>query len=346
MRPGSSSPVPLAGQAPSFVLSGRGTSVAPLLFYLSLPGTANRQLQNRRTISFFHTISFLQRNATVNLSRTEPKPKARTLKARGAPVDGARARLSQPGREQLEARIAELEAELRARDDFLAVAAHELRNPMTPIRGRIELLLARARRTPETVPKGIVQGLERLERLVEAYIRRATVLLEVSRINADNLALQFAEIDLSALVRQAAMSMLPAAERAGCRVRLKLQEGVVGRCDQTAIEQILENLLSNAIRYGCGQPIEVALSSDGEKARLSVRDEGIGIPGPDQPQIFERFRRLNRDSTNGGFGVGLWITRQLVQAMQGEVLVSSNPGAGSTFAVTLPLPARDQADAG
>ncbi|HEX4147750.1 MAG TPA: ATP-binding protein, partial [Pirellulales bacterium] len=129
------------------------------------------------------------------------------------------------------------------------------------------------------------------------------------------------------------------------RVRLKLQEGVVGHCDETAMEQILENLLSNAIRYGCGQPIEIALSSTGEQARLSIRDQGIGISAHDQAQIFERFRRLNRDSTKGGFGVGLWITRQLVQAMQGEIAVSSDPGAGSTFAVILPLSARDQADA-
>jgi signal transduction histidine kinase len=281
----------------------------------------------------------------VGLSRTGQRGNGGRRKARSAPLNGSAGCGPSPRQEELlEARVAELEAELRARDDFLAIAAHELRNPMTPIRGRIELLLASARRAPEAVPKGIVQGLERLERLVDAYIRRATVLLDVARINADNLALQSAEVDLSALVRRAAMSMLPAAERAGCRFRLKLQEGVVGRCDETALEQILENLLSNAVRYGSGRPIEVALSSDGEKARLAVRDEGIGIPASDQTQIFERFRRLNRASTNGGFGVGLWITRQLVEAMQGEIVVSSNPGAGSTFAVTLPLPARDQAD--
>jgi signal transduction histidine kinase len=261
------------------------------------------------------------------------------------PVDSSPTCGSASGREKLlEARIAELEAELRARDDFLAIAAHELRNPMTPIRGRIELLLASARRMPEAVPKGIVQGLERLERLVEAYIGRATVLLDVARIHADNLALHAAEVDLSALVRHAATSMLPAAERAGCPVRLSVEEGVIGSCDETAMEQVLENLLSNAIRYGCGRPIEVGLSSNGEKAELSVRDQGIGIADSDQAQIFERFRRLHRTNTKGGFGVGLWITRQLVQAMQGEIVVSSNPGAGSTFAVTVPLPARDQAD--
>jgi signal transduction histidine kinase len=261
-------------------------------------------------------------------------------------VDPPPIHLSQADRELvLRARIAELEAELRARDDFLAIAAHELRNPMTPIRGRIELLQVRARRTPEAVPKWVVQGLERLEKLVDAYIRRATILLDVSRINSDNLFLQPAELDLSALVRQIVMGVTPAAERAGSRISLEVQDGIICHCDETATEQILENLLSNAIRYGSAQPIEIVFSTDGNNAQLSVRDQGIGISQRDQARIFERFLRLDRTNTNGGFGVGLWITRQLVHAMEGEIVVSSKPGAGSTFIVTLPLSPRDQANA-
>src|ERR1700731_5045460 len=125
--------------------------------------------------------------------------------------------------------------------------------------------------------------------------------------------------------------MSPAAERAGCRVGLNVQEGVPGRFDATAMEQILENLLSNAIRYGPGQPIEVALTSDSDLARLSVRDEGIGISDRDQAQIFERFHTLGRKGDKNGFGVGLWITRQLVRARRGEIAVSSNGGGGPTF---------------
>jgi two-component system OmpR family sensor kinase len=243
----------------------------------------------------------------------------------------------------LEARIAELEDALRARDDFLAAAAHELRNPMTPIGAQIELLLARARRKPQTVPEGTVQGLERLERSVDAYVRRATALLEVSRIDSGNLDLKAAEVDLSALVRRVATGMIPAARRAGCRLRLSVPEGITGRCDAAAVEQILGNLLSNAIRYGAGRPVEVALAGDGATARLSVRDEGIGISESDQARLFERFRRLGRKSANGGFGMGLWIARRLVQAMQGEITVASAPGIGSTFTVTLPL-SWDEAD--
>jgi two-component system, OmpR family, sensor kinase len=246
---------------------------------------------------------------------------------------------------QLQARVAELEAELRARDDFLAIAAHELRNPMTPIRGRVELLLDSARRTPDAVPQWIVQGLERLERLVDAYIRRATILLDVARLNSDNLALRYTPLDLSAIVRRAASGMAPAAERAGSRLSLKVQDGITGHGDETAMEQILENLLSNAIRYGCAQPIKVTLGRDGDAARLSVCDRGIGISESDQAQIFERFWRLDPATTNGGFGVGLWVTRRLVHAMRGDIAVSSKPGTGSTFIVTLPLPSDKQANA-
>jgi signal transduction histidine kinase len=139
------------------------------------------------------------------------------------------------------------------------------------------------------------------------------------------------------LVRRVATNMIPLAERAGCPVCLRVQEGIAGQCDAMAVEQVSENLLSNAVRYGPGRPIEVALGSDGHEIQLSVRDEGIGISERDQAQIFKRFHTLPRASPNGGFGVGLWVTRQLVRAMQGEIRVSSNPGVGSTFIVKLPL---------
>ena len=207
------------------------------------------------------------------------------------------------GREAaLEARITDLQQELRARDDFLAIAAHELRNPMTPISAQIELLLSKVLETAEGGLTAVVQDLKRLERLVDAYLRRAAVLLEFSRISSGSLRLDVAEVNLSALVRKIAVNIMPLAERAACSVRLTVQEGIAGQCDAMAVEQVLENLLSNAVRYGPGRPIEVALESDGHVARLSVRDEGIGISERDQTRIFDRFHTLPRISSNGGFG--------------------------------------------
>jgi two-component system OmpR family sensor kinase len=241
----------------------------------------------------------------------------------------------------LEAHLAELEAQVRARDEFLAIAAHELRNPMTPIAAWVELLLGIARREPSGIPPQMLHGLERLERLVEAYVRRATTFLDVSRISSQNLQLTFTELDLSSLVRDTVTAMLPAAENAGCRVSLAIQQNVTGSLDRTAVEQIVENILSNAIRYGAGQPISVTLSGgNSSTAQLTIRDQGMGISEADQARIFDQFQRAKANNTAGGFGVGLWITRQLVLAMAGEISVTSKVGCGSTFIVLLPLKGR------
>jgi signal transduction histidine kinase len=236
----------------------------------------------------------------------------------------------------LEERIAELEDELKARDNFLAIAAHELRNPMTPISAQVELLLSRARNSDKVLPNEVAQGLEQLHKSIEAYMRRATTLLDVSRITSGNLRLQIAETDLSGLIRQVTTNLLPMAERAGCQIRLNVEDGVVAQCDRMAMEQILENLLSNAIRYGSGRPIEITLRRDGCMTQLSVGDQGIGISEEDQARMFEYFHNLRR-TPKGGFGVGLWVTHQIIRTMEGEITVSSSPGKGSVFSVRLPL---------
>lgn len=235
----------------------------------------------------------------------------------------------------LETRIAELEQQLEILNDFLAIAAHELRNPMTPISAQLELLVAKAPQSGGGL--GLVKGLKRLEQLVDAYLRRTTLLLEVSRIRSGTLQLQIAPVNLSSLVREVADRMMPLADRAGCSLDLTLEEGLILRCDAMAMEQVLENLLSNAVRYGPGGPIEITLSRDGGLGRLSVRDEGVGIAESERSTIFEPFHTVRQINGAGGFGVGLWVARRLVSAMQGEIAVSSTPGAGSIFTVKLPV---------
>jgi len=242
-----------------------------------------------------------------------------------------------PREAALETELIEAKAQLRARDEFLAIAAHELRNPMTPIAAWVELLIAQAGRRSSPIPPEILKGLERLEYLVHAYLRRATTLLDVSRISTGNLQLTPAEINLSSLVQETVSAMTPAAETAGCALHFTVQDGVSGSFDRTAVEQVIENIVSNAIRYGAGRPISIAFTGDGNSAWLVVTDQGIGISKADQVRIFEQFQRVADNNTTGGFGVGLWITKQLVLAMRGSISVSSKPGAGSTFTVTLPL---------
>jgi signal transduction histidine kinase len=233
--------------------------------------------------------------------------------------------------------VAELQRAVTARDDFIAIAAHELRNPMTPILGLAEHLLIAARRPDRGCAAPVASGLERLGRSVEEFITRATTIMDVSRITSGTYRAELSATDLSALVREAAQRYEVLAEKAGCRLDVSIEDGVAGTLDQLAVGQITDNLLSNAIKYGAGAPIEISLVRDGATARLTVTDHGIGIPAADQARLFERFERAVTRRQTGGFGIGLWLSRQLATAMRGEISVSSVPGEGSTFTLLLPL---------
>jgi two-component system, OmpR family, sensor kinase len=233
--------------------------------------------------------------------------------------------------------VVELAQAVRARDEFIAIAAHELRNPMTPILGYAEHLLAVGRRPESECPDVIIVGLERLVSLIGEYIKRATTLLDVSRITAGKLCAELSLVELSGVMRQAVERHRPEAERCGCRLKPSIEDNVSGLLDQLAVEQIADNLLSNAIKYGAGEPIEVSLGRHGAQAQLTVRDYGIGISEEDQARIFDAFERAVTRREHGGFGIGLWVVRQLVDIMHGEIHVTSCPAEGSTFTVILPL---------
>jgi signal transduction histidine kinase len=230
--------------------------------------------------------------------------------------------------------IEELRREIAARDEFIAVAAHELRNPMTPIVALVQLLVARAHR--EEASPALLSGLQTLESAVEHYVRRATTLLEITRITAGNLRLTPASFDLSELVRERSRHYELLAQRAGTGLACQAQGPVVGTWDRLAIEQILDNLLSNAIRYGDSKPVSVELDSSEDSVVLRVIDRGIGIRIEDRERIFERFERAAGAKRDGGFGIGLWLTHKLVQAQAGMLELHSEIGAGSTFTVKLP----------
>jgi two-component system OmpR family sensor kinase len=240
--------------------------------------------------------------------------------------------------ENHDARLAaELAQAVRARDEFIAIAAHELRNPMTPILGYAEYLLAVGRRPESACPEAIIVALARLVSLIGDYIKRATTLLDVSRITAGTLRAELSLVELSGVMRQAVERHRPEAERSGCRLRPSIEDNVSGLLDRLAVEQIADNLLSNAIKYGAGEPIEVLLVRHGARAKLTVRDRGIGISQADQARIFDAFERAVTRREHGGFGIGLWVVRQLVDTMHGEIHVTSRRAKGSTFTVTLPL---------
>jgi two-component system OmpR family sensor kinase len=233
--------------------------------------------------------------------------------------------------------IEELREAVRVRDEFVAIAAHELRNPMTPILMHVGLLLAIARTPNRCRPEVITPRLEQLEMAITEFVRRSTALLDVSRIAAGNVRIEVAEVNLSTLVRAVVSRMALAAGRARCRLDEELQEDVVGMWDPLALEQVAENLLTNATKFGAGHPIAVILRSDRQTAELIVRDEGIGISEEDRARVFQRFERAVTQREHGGFGIGLWLANQLVVAMGGTIIIESVLGKGTTFTVMLPL---------
>lgn len=165
-------------------------------------------------------------------------------------------------------------------------------------------------------------------------VRLVDTLLDVSRIKSGRLDIEYAEVDLVAVAKSVVQQLEPIAD--GVPVRLQAPATLVGRWDPLRVEQVVSNLLSNALKYGDGKPVDVDISLDGDCAHINVTDGGIGIPSDMVQRLFARFERLTPDHRRGGFGLGLWITRQIVTAFGGTIDVRSELGKGSTFSVALP----------
>ncbi|WNG38184.1 PAS domain S-box protein [Archangium violaceum] len=228
----------------------------------------------------------------------------------------------------------EAQEAIQLRDEFLSIASHELRTPLVSISLQLELvhrlLSPESRRQVETRFSVVRRQLGRLSSLVND-------LLEVSHISAGKLELELADVDLVQLAREVIERMHVVFQQSGCEVTLHApSEPLRGQWDAARLEQVLINLLGNATRYGQGRPIRVSIRADNDRVWLSVRDEGIGIAPQDLARIFGRFERAVSRRHYGGLGLGLYITRQIVEALGGQVRVESELGRGSLFEVFLP----------
>jgi signal transduction histidine kinase len=247
--------------------------------------------------------------------------------ARRAGISADNARLFQEAREAVQ-----------VRDEFLSVAAHELKTPLTPLRLKLHRMRQVAR-GPEGVvdSRALLAHLEVVERQVSRLDRLVDGLLDVSRIGAGKLELEWEDVDLAEVVREVVTRFEPQAAKAECVVSVRSPPWpVVGRWDRLRLDQVVTNLLSNSLKYGAGKPIELAVDADHGHALLSVRDQGIGIEPGNLSRIFDRFERAVSERHYGGLGLGLYITRQIVEALGGSIEARSTPGEGATFVVTLP----------
>jgi signal transduction histidine kinase/CHASE1-domain containing sensor protein len=226
-----------------------------------------------------------------------------------------------------------------ARDEFLSIASHELKTPLTSLILHTDALRAAARRgTPEQV----VGRADLIRRSADRLARLVASLLDISRIGAGRLDLEREETDLAEVVREVAERFGEEARRARSDLRIEVAPAV-GYWDRLRLDQVVTNLLANAVKYGAGAPIDVTVRAEDGRATLTVRDHGIGISEDDQRRIFQRFERAVSQRNYGGFGLGLWIVRQVVEAQGGAVRVESAPGEGSTFTVELETGARPRA---
>jgi signal transduction histidine kinase len=217
-----------------------------------------------------------------------------------------------------------------ARDDFLAIAAHELRTPLTTLQLHLQSLSGSHEVTAPIVGKldrAILQT-RRLAKLIDN-------LLEVSRITAGRLKLQRDAVDLAAITSDVAERLRSMASSAGCTLIVDAREPVTGMWDALRIEQIVTNLVQNAIRYAPGHPIEISVGGNDERARLIVRDHGPGIPADARRRVFERFEKAGI-AAQTGLGLGLFITRQIVEAHGGVIRVADEDATGATLIVELP----------
>ncbi|MCU1279983.1 MAG: Sensor histidine kinase [bacterium] len=246
-------------------------------------------------------------------------------------------------RKRLEAIASELRHAVDARDEFLSVASHELKTPLTALRLQVQSLQRSVTRAPDAQfsPEQLRARFDAADRQVQRLVELIDTLLDVSRLHGGSLGLDLEEIDLAALIADVVDRARTTAAAAGSSVTLESPAELRGKFDSSRVDQIVTNLLSNAIKYGRGKPVTVRLAVDrqpgGSRAVISVTDEGIGIAPEDHARIFDRFERAVSRTHYAGLGLGLWISRQIAEALGGTLTVESDLGKGARFTLSLPV---------
>ncbi|WP_448092761.1 hybrid sensor histidine kinase/response regulator [Pseudomonas lini] len=233
----------------------------------------------------------------------------------------------------------ELEQAVRMRDDFMSIVAHEVRTPLNGLILETQLRkmhLARDNAAAFTLDK-MHTMVDRDERQIKSLIRLIEDMLDVSRIRTGKLSIRPSRFDLVQLVNNLLQNFAPQVEAAESSVTLTAEQPVMGHWDEFRIEQVISNLLTNALRYGAKSQIDVRVYNQDGQALVEVQDRGIGISEENQQRIFQQFERVSAKAVVAGLGLGLFISEQIVAAHGGSITVESRIGEGALFRVCLPL---------
>jgi signal transduction histidine kinase len=229
--------------------------------------------------------------------------------------------------------------EIRARDEFLSIASHELKTPLTSMLLQLQTVLHSVRNV--SLANFSVENLLKMLDSAEQQSRRLSKmindLLNVSLITTGKMDLEKESMDINKTVRDCVERFSEKSKKEGSPIRLHADGVIKGTWDKLRIEQAITNLLTNAIKYGSGKPVDVTVEKDEHIVRIIVKDQGIGIPQANQEKIFARFERAVAKRSFEGLGVGLYITQQIVEAHGGKITVESKEGKGSTFTISLPI---------
>ncbi|MCP3137133.1 PAS domain-containing protein [Pyxidicoccus xibeiensis] len=228
---------------------------------------------------------------------------------------------------------------ITARDTFLSIASHELRTPITSMKMHAQHMRKRidSQDPSAFTPERVTRLVEQTERSIGGLSRLVEDMLDISRIAIGRLNIQLEQVDLGELTRDVVERFRPQLSEAGHALELHLASGIVGRWDRYRLEQVLTNLLTNALKYAPGAPLRISTLSVGDSALLEVHDAGPGIPPESQHRIFERFERLVAAKNISGLGLGLHIARHITEAHGGTIRVRSAVGEGARFTVELPI---------
>ena len=231
--------------------------------------------------------------------------------------------------------VAERKRAEEARDEFLSVAAHELKTPLTSLRGFAQLLIMQMEEGQAPDPRRLHKALDTIERQSEKLSVLVSQLLDVSRLQAGRLVLERKRTDVAALARHVLEAAAPRTR--GHLLELRGAESVTGHVDPIRLEQVITNLVDNAIKYSpAGGPVRVTIAPSGASIRITVTDKGLGIPPEHRDRIFDRFHQAHVERRLGGMGLGLYISREIVELHGGTLTCEESTEAGTRMAVTVP----------